>query len=237
MILAFLDECSDSKFKDYLGLSLAVMNASFYPQIKSEAQNALVSGGWDPSVEFKGEVLFSASKGCTDVDVASRVELAELLLSLHVAKTNRRVQFYYAQAQSRSHRDDYLNIAPALIAKALPKPDTKGGKNLLSIVCDHRTDISVTDLTKTLEPIARSRGYVLHEQVVLASSNFHTVGLMYADLVGYLIARIDTIANDAEFLQSIPPEFFETNGKLRKLRTSQTLINNVKKLKLFKVKI
>ena len=63
MLLVFLDECSDSKFKDYFGLSLAVMSASFYPQLKREVQAILRDGGWDPKNEFKGEFLFSASIG------------------------------------------------------------------------------------------------------------------------------------------------------------------------------
>jgi len=62
MLLAFVDETSDVKYKDYLGLSVALINASFYPKIKREAQSILIKGGWDPRIEFKGSYLFSASK-------------------------------------------------------------------------------------------------------------------------------------------------------------------------------
>ena len=33
---------------------------------------------------------------------------------------------------------------------------------------------------------------------LIAKSNFHTVGILYADIVGYLAARIDTISNELE---------------------------------------
>lgn len=37
---------------------------------------------------------------------------------------------------------------------------------------------------------------------------------MFADLVGYLAARIDTISNDAELFEDINREQLELNGKI-----------------------
>ena len=53
MWLGFVDETSDTKYKDYFGLSVALVNAAFYPNIKREAQRILIHGGWDPNIEFK----------------------------------------------------------------------------------------------------------------------------------------------------------------------------------------
>lgn len=163
------------------------------------------------------------------------MQIASDLLRLHVANKNRRVRFYYLQMKSEDHKTDYLNYAPKLLARALPKAQNKNGKDLLSIVCDHRSDLKAASLQQALEPVAVEKGFVLHEQVVPSPSNFHTVGLMYADIVGYLLARIDTITTDSEFLENIPPEFFETNGKLRKLKSSTELMANVQRLKRFVV--
>jgi hypothetical protein len=58
MLLAFVDENSDSKYKDYLDLSVALINASCYPKIKREVQSILSERGWDPKIEFKGSYLF-----------------------------------------------------------------------------------------------------------------------------------------------------------------------------------
>ena len=69
MISIFVDETSDVKHKDYFGLFCTAINHNFYPQIKRETQQILRDGGWDLNVEFKGSYLFSANKGCIEVDI------------------------------------------------------------------------------------------------------------------------------------------------------------------------
>lgn len=53
MLLVFVDETSDAKYKDYLGFCIAQMNSKFYPKIKSESLGLLQDHGWDPAIEFK----------------------------------------------------------------------------------------------------------------------------------------------------------------------------------------
>lgn len=69
MLLAFVDETSDTKFKDYFGLCCATINSSFYRQIKDDFQRILTNGGWNPNIEFKGSYLFSALSGDTSVPI------------------------------------------------------------------------------------------------------------------------------------------------------------------------
>lgn len=70
----------------------------------------------------------------------------------------------------------------------------------------------------------------------MTDSDFNTIGILYADIVGYLYARIDTISNDAELFDNIPAHELENNGKVRKLRTSKNLINAIKSIKAYTVK-
>lgn len=236
MWLVFVDETSDTKYKDYFGLSVAIVNASFYPNIKREAQRILMQGGWDPSTEFKGSCLFSASKGCTNVSVDKRVELASDLLELNVANKNRRMKFYYVTMTSNNHKGDYLKHLPLLLKKGLPKASSKAGKDLLCVTCDQRSDIQTLEVHNAINSIVHERGYVIFEQVTMAASGFNTVGLLYADIVGYLVSRIDNISRDADLFDSIPLECFESNGRVKKLKSSTTLISKVKRLSLFEVR-
>jgi hypothetical protein len=64
MLLVFIDETTDQKFKTC----------------------------WDPAVEFKGSYLFSATSGCTDVEVVKRIEAAGALLDLNTSKSNSRMR-------------------------------------------------------------------------------------------------------------------------------------------------
>ena len=231
MLLAFIDETGDVKDKEYLGFSLATVNARFYPALKKDAHEILYDIGWDPSVEFKGSYLFSESKGCEGIDVEQRVNAAHRLIELNMATSNSRMKFYYGTLHSSDHTDSYMKCLPLFLAKTLPKAPGSP-KNLIVVSCDERSDVNEDQLNQILTTPIESRGYVIHERIQSSKSSFDTVGLMFADLVGYLAARIDTITNDSELFDDITPEKFKTNGKLRKLRSSTTLISKIKQLQL-----
>ncbi|MGA3288138.1 MAG: hypothetical protein ABSD46_12010 [Bacteroidota bacterium] len=212
-----------------------MINARFYPAIKQEAQGILEKIGWNPSVEFKGSYLFSKSCGCTEVEIEKRVLAAHQLLDLNIAQSNRRMIFHYGRLKSKNQRDDYLHGVPGLLNKVLPHALKGAGKNLISINCDERDDITVTELHKYISPCAIKKGYVVLENVVRAKSNFDTIGIMYADLVSYLAGRIDTISNDSELFEGITEEQLNQNGKIRKLKSSKELISKIK-LNLYRPK-
>jgi hypothetical protein len=233
MRLVFIDETSDSKFKDYLGFCIAQINARFYPLIKTQAQKILDDIGWDQSVEFKGSYLFSASKGCADVEIEKRIDATHSLLDLNVASSNSRMVFDYGRMKSTDHKKDYLNSLPELLFKAMPRAPKGAGKNLVQILCDERCDINPDEIHNALSPVANKKGYVLLERISFIKSNFDTIGIMFSDLVGYLYGRIDNIVNDSDLFEGLTPEQFERNGKIRKLKSSQELISKVKKLTVF----
>ena len=53
---------------------------------------------------------------------------------------------------------------------------------------------------------------------------------MFADIVGYLYSRVDTIKVDAEIFHEIPHEVIQKNGQLRKLASSKELIKKIRDL-------
>ena len=233
MLLVFVDETTDAKFRDYLGLSIATINARFYPLLKTRAQAILQGIGWDPAVEFKGSHIFSATSGCTDVVVESRIDAAHALLDLNASGSNCRMKFYFGEMGADDHRLAYLAGLPGLLFKAIPPAPGRAGKNLLSIACDTRSDITAEEIDQALSANIARRGYVLLEQTVQLRSSFSTVGIMFADLVGYLAGRIDTISRDSELFEGLSPEQFERNGKIRKLQSSKKLVAKIKRLSLY----
>ncbi|MEM9402323.1 MAG: hypothetical protein AAGA44_07550 [Pseudomonadota bacterium] len=233
MLLTFIDETADHKFKQYLGFCVATINAKFYPLLKREAQEILASISWDSSVEFKGSFLFSKSNGCTDVEVETRIDAAHQLLDLNISKKNSRLRFYYGGMYSENHTRDYVESLPPLIEKALPRAAKGAGKNLISVMCDERSDVSAADLHSAIQPAVEANGYTVHENVMSVRSTFDSIGLMYADLVGYLAGRVETIGNDSELFEGLTEEQLHTNGKIRKLRSSSELIEKVKCLDIY----
>ena len=238
MLLVFVDETSDSKFKDYFGLSIAVINHAHYKTIKDGFQQVLKESDWDESIEFKESYLFSANKGDTNVGIDERIDIANKVIDLNIAKKNARMRFFYLRHKAAKKRqgEEYLKVMPLLLKKAL-SPATKGsGKDIIAIHCDYRNDITATQIHHAVEPVVKAKKYSLLEEVQMVSSNFNTVGILYADMIGYLAARIDTISNDQELFENIPTDQLLNNGKVRKLKTSMALINKIKQLDKYEIK-
>lgn len=239
MLMIFVDETSDSKFKDYFGISVATINYTKYPTIKSEFQNILKSSNWNESIEFKGSCLFSIKAGDTNVSIDERIEIAEKIIDLNIAKKNARINFYYLKhtVKPENQSSEYLRLFPNLLKKVLPKAPSGPGKNLVSIHFDYRSDLDIRVLKEAVTPVMNEKGFIIFEEPLMINSNFNTVGLIYADIIGYLAARIDTISNDSELFEGLLPEHFSTNGKIKKLRSSVNLIAKVKNIGQYEIKI
>jgi hypothetical protein len=238
MILAFADETGDVKRDDYFGLCCAVINSNFYRQIKESFQSILRKNGWNPEIEFKGSYLFSASRGDTNISVDQRIKIASEILRLNSSSQNARMKFAYLRIQEcKSPRDYYLRYLPRLLEKILPPAKKKGGKDILSLQCDYRDDISSRDIREAVKEVLERRKYTLLEDVVLSRSGFHTVGILYADIVGYLSSRIDMFIADSDLFSDMPLEQWEKDGRYRKFRSSTDLLQLVKKFNRYEVKV
>ncbi len=233
MKFVFIDETGDSKRKQYLGFSVALVDAKSYPKLKAEAREILERAEWSPDVEFKGAFLFSQTKGCSEVQVERRVEAAGELLDLNAGK-NAQMRFAYGSLESEDHGADYLRLVPGLVHELLPKAPKGAGKNLLAVVHDERPDLELDAFHQAITEAVEAKGYVLFESTVEGHSSFDTVGLMYADLVGYLAARVEVISSDAELFEGLDPEKYPENGKVRKLQSSSELISKIKSLDLYR---
>ncbi len=238
MINIFVDETSDEKHRDYFGLCCTAIHHNFYPQIKRECQQILRDGGWDFNVEFKGAYLFSASKGCIEVDIDKRIELAEKILELATAPKNARMKLSYFRKSSTNHKNDYLEHLPFLIRDILGKYSfsRKHGKNLVVVSCDYRSDISIRELRETILPAIMDRKYELFEDVIQVNSNCETIGVLFSDIIGYLMSRIETIVKDVDLFENLTPDQIAKNGKLKKLESSWNLIDKIKKMTIYGLK-
>jgi len=239
MLLIFVDETSDSKFKDYFGLSIVTINYTKYAKIKTEFHKIFQKSKWDESIEFKGSFLFSAKSGDTTVSIEERIEIAEKIIDLNIAKKNARISFHYLKhtASPKEHKKEYLRLLPLLLNKAMPNAPAGAGKNIASIHCDYRNDIKTHELRDAIIPVFNKKKYVLLEDPFMTTSNFNTVGILYADIIGYLAARVDTISTDSELFEGITSKEFEKNGKIKKLKSSMILISKIKNIKKYEVEV
>ncbi len=230
MQLVFVDETGDKDDKDYMGLSVVRVDSTYYPAIKANAHKILRGGAWNEAEEFKGSCIFSM-KGCPEVMVEKRIEMASKLIKhLHTSAKNLRMRFTYLRLPGTADKKvAYLHHIPRVLARTLKaNPTKKNAKNLVSVICDERPDIKAVEVHRVVAPALEARGYSILEGVSMVPSSFHTVGLIFADIVGYLVGRIDVISNDSELFE-IQEELFHANPKLRKLRASRDLVGKIKR--------
>lgn len=239
MLIVFVDETSDSKFKDYFGLSVVTINHTKYPKVKEEFHEILKKSKWDNSIEFKGSCLFSAKSGDISVSIEERIKIAEKVIDLNIAKANARINFHYLKhtVKPSEQGKEYIRLLPLLLNKVIPKAPKGAGKNIVSIHCDYRNDIDIKKLREAIFPVFQKKKYIVLEDLIMSSSNFNTVGILYADIIGYLAARIDTISKDSELFEGISPNHYKTNGKIKKLKSSANLISKIKNIRKYEVKI
>ncbi|MDP4000409.1 MAG: DUF3800 domain-containing protein [bacterium] len=237
MKLIFIDETGDAKDKDYLAFCVAVVDSKYYPLLKNETSKILKTISWKSDVEFKGTYLFSIKRGCADVDVEKRIDAAGKLLDLNVGKSNARIIFGYGHMKSSNRTEDYLSFVPSLITKVLPRAPRGGtAKNLAVVMHDELHGLNREKFNRAVTEAVMSKGYVLYEEVIEGRSSTSTVGLMFADLVAYLMSRVDVITKDAELFENLSAEQFKRNGKIRKLKSSTELLRKIKKLNVYKRK-
>jgi hypothetical protein len=230
MRFLFVDETGDSKEKAYLGLCIASIDSTKYALLKKGALKILEKAGWPHEIEFKGSYLFSKTSGCKDVPVDERVAAAEKILELN-AKKRSRIKFAYGQMQSANPNDDYLEGLPGLIYRVLPKAPQGAGKNLVLVACDDRSGIDADVLNHAVKKAVQARGYVLLERPMQVKSSTDTVGIMFADIVGYLLGRLDTI--DVGKFDQLTAQQLETHGDFKKHESATKLIEKIKSLDLY----
>lgn len=235
MINIFIDETGDNKYRDYFGITCVGINHIFYAKIKKDIQNTLKNANWDLNTEFKGSYIFSASRGCIEVDIDSRIKIVEKIFELTTSEKNSRMKLSFFRKKSDNHKKDYLEYLPLLVDETIKKynPSQKQGKNLVSITCDNRDDVSVKELREIILPVVRNRKCQLFEDVMKIDSNCETVGLFFSDIIGYLMSRIETITSDSDLFINLTPEQIQKNGKLKKLMSSWYLIEKLRSMTIY----
>ncbi len=85
-------------------------------------------------------------------------------------------------------------------------------------------------------PAITDKKYELFEDIIQIDSNCETIGVLFADIIGYLMARVETISSDIELFENLTPEQIRKNGKLRKLASSWQLIDKIKQMTIYGLK-
>ncbi|HET6272653.1 MAG TPA: DUF3800 domain-containing protein [Bacteroidota bacterium] len=236
MKLVFVDESSDAHNTDYLGVCAALIDSSKYGELKREYLSKITRFGWDKSIEFKGTMIFSQSQGCPSVTVEQRIELTKEIIAMNTSASNSRIRFCYASSTGGSTNESYLRLVSVAVSSVLgTSTTTKGGKDVVSICFDQRSDVNATGLRMRIEPILQRKRLILFEDVILSRSGTETIGLCYADIVAYLMSRKDNIEVNHGRIEDLDPVATRTNGQMRKLLASTEIVGMIRSIRMIPV--
>lgn len=235
MKFLFVDETSDTSNPNYLGLCFAFVDSTKYSLIKKKFIQHLEKYDWDKDIEFKGRWIFSASKGCENVPVENRIRLTQEIIELNTSSRARaRIKFLYIYTESGSGNEEYLKLFELGLTQVLPRAPKGMGKDVIAIYCDRREGIRVSDLRQIGESIIRKKKCLLLEDPHLVTSTIHTVGVCVADIVAYLMSRVDIIKVDSSLFEDLSSERAMKNMQLKKYLTSRKIINSIKRMEVYK---
>ena len=233
MKFLFIDETLDSCKPDYMGVCAALIDSSKYGDIKRQFMHYLDYYGWDRSYEFKGSYIFSSSHGCPSVTVEKRIELTKSIVDMNNSTTNARISFCFAHTDSGSTSENYLRLVGEVSNGILQSSSSaRNGKDVVTFYCDQRNEPSAEDIRAVVDPVLEKKNWVLFEDVTYSDTNVQTVGLCYADIVGYLISRIHNIDPNPSFLEDPSSEAAKRNGQFQKLVASHQIVDTIKRVKI-----
>jgi len=233
MKLLFIDETQDNNNKEYLGICCSLTDLTFYGKLKTEFNDILEKFNWDKGNELKGNAIFSIKNGDKNVNIGDRINLVKDLLEENISKKNSRIKFAFVKCKTTKFKVEYLNVLPKLLDKFLVKaPKNGAGKNIISIHCDHHSAIKPLEIENSIKSVLNKKNYILLEGVHCVQSNNESIGVIYTDIVGYLIGRIDNIKNDIDLFNNLDDSKKKTS--FRKLETSTELIKVIKHIEFFK---
>ncbi|MBX2992411.1 MAG: hypothetical protein KF749_14765 [Bacteroidetes bacterium] len=231
MKLMFIDETSDSSNPNYLGVCGALVDATRYGDMKRQFMSTVGLYNWDPSIEFKGSYIFSSSTGCKDVSVDARIRIVDRVIEYTSSPSTARVKFCYAFSTSGTGAEQYLELVFNVASSLAPrKTNQKLGKDVIAIFVDQRTDVTQQAIRANLEPVLIRKGLTLFEDITFVKSSPETVGIAYADIVGYMMSRKDNIKFDASLFDQMDPAILERNGQYRKLKASTEILESIRSI-------
>lgn len=235
MKLIFIDETSDTNHPNYLGVCGALIDSTKYGKIKREFHEYMRDFHWDPSVEFKGSWIFSSSRGCQAVPVEKRINLTKNIIAMNSSTTNAAIKFCYIHTDVGSQKEQYLSVLKLVVDSLLPRAGTTAnGKDVVAIFCDKRSDVCSKEIREILQQTFDRKQLTLLEDVHTIQSNMQTVGICYADIVGYLMSRIDNIQVDQSLFEGLNNAEAQKNVQLRKVITSTSIIQSIKSMQVYK---
>ena len=200
MQLVFIDE---TKIQDIFCISMVIINSAKYALLKREYLSVFENYGWEHNLdnnEFKGNVIFSSTrpKASKNILIETRVEICNEFLKHVIGERNKRMDviFFANELKGKDRWKVYFDVVPKLLEKKLKKQPKKDGKNCVAIFCDdfgekknYKKDF--LEMRSQIATILKNKELIFFEEIFFCPSTSYTMGITYADIIGFLTAKND----------------------------------------------
>jgi hypothetical protein len=228
MKFIFLDETQNRRKRDFYGICGISIDERFYPRIARDVTQLFKEAGWDLKIEFKGRFLFSITKGDSSVDIDKRIELANQMIALNVARQNARLKALFFWNEASDTIQNHLYLTECVLKKLLPS-----GSKPYIIFADQNDKIPPEDLWKVIYDVIMNKNCCLVEDVVIIKEWRPThAGLCLCDLIAYLASWSCLTGSPAEAQQSLFEGESISSFDAKKAETVKTIFQNIKKVKI-----
>ena len=202
MKFIFIDETEQNNI---FAISVIVMDSSRYGSFKKKYLDILKKYSWDhkdDKNEFKGTAILGSTK-TNSLSPQGKKDMCYELLNI-IQSTNKIVRPYIAYHNlSKDNSQNkigaykqrlYFKSIPLILKKALKKSSAKSSKNVVCIFCDefsiaNKNKTEYQKMRKEIASILKLKNLIFFEEIYFSKSTNYTIGISYADLIGYLLLK------------------------------------------------
>ena len=235
MKFIFIDETEQ---KNTFAISVIVMDSSKYGSFKKKYLNILKKYKWDHKDdrnEFKGTAILGSTK-TNSLSPLEKKEMCSELLHI-IQSTNKIVRPYIAYHDISKNKTGvykqelYFKSIPIILEKALKKLSAQNSKNVVCIFCDkfsiaNKNKNAYQKMREKIAAILKLKNLIFFEEIFFSDSTNYTIGLSYADLVGYLLLK----KKELQELKHVK-EIERILGKIDKIVEEYDLTEEIKHIK------
>jgi hypothetical protein len=220
--------------KNSYGLIVVLIDSHYlveiYKNFKKELDKLTIDGK-----EMKGKDLFSTK---TNKDVGQNINFMNSVLRLSSSKSGKTAKFkayvnFSFFKENTNEYDMYKKCFSEIINKIEKNNNIK--KSLLILELDNNESVKTNkkDFDFSIKSLLSKRGYYLHENSFLVNSSNDTIGILFADYIGYILASYFNLSkfnkDNIEEIKSLISKDTDkyTDKEKEKLKN---YINNYKKI-------
>ena len=236
MKFIFIDETKNKRKSDFYGVCGVCIDEMHYGSISLGVTRCFQDVGWNTDFEFKGSYLFSHKKGDSSVTIDRRIELADKIIALNIAKKNAKMKAVFTWNEAGEAVDNHLVLVEEVLRRLLPSRSSRLSSKPCIVFTDQNDKIPPPELWRVINETLATRNYCLVEDVNIFRDWRSThIGLCLCDLIAYLASWCCLSETPKEAQISLFTEESMSQYDEKKSEIVERIFQNIKNVKTMRI--